>query len=224
MINREDILDQVKFVSKKIYGDNLHSLYLSSDVDSVLNITCVIKDFKKTEPISEDAKELVDKLISFVEYELVSLNDITDDKIFWLKNNCDLLLGKEFIEVENLSLEEIIDRSMSLDDIDDQFYDYVSYGLTGIPTDEERRGLCRWISRNVLTTAYSIVMLREKKYVTELESCWVGYSKYYPESSDLVKEFLNYFNNPIIDFEEMSEKWTDVKDILEGQIEDRTLD
>ena len=224
MIDRDDILDRVKFVSKRIYGDNLHSLYLTNDANSVLNITCVIKDYGATEPLSEDAQELVNSLISFVEFELISLKDISDEKIIWLKNNCNLILGKEFIDVKDLSLEEILDSGMSLDKIDDQFYHYASYGLTGIPSDDERKGLCRWISRNVLRTAYSIVMLREKKYVTDLESCYMGYSKYYPESSDLIKEFLNLFNNPIIDLEELSEKWTDVKDLLEGQFEDRTLD
>tara|TARA_B100000427_G_scaffold117006_1_gene97295 strand:- start:288 stop:962 length:675 start_codon:yes stop_codon:yes gene_type:complete len=224
MIDRDDILDRVKFVSKRIYGDNLHSLYLTNDANSVLNITCVIKDYGATEPLSEDAQELVNSLISFVEFELISLKDISYEKIIWLKNNCNLILGKEFIDVKDLSLEEILDSGMSLDKIDDQFYHYASYGLTGIPSDDERKGLCRWISRNVLRTAYSIVMLREKKYVTDLESCYMGYSKYYPESSDLIKEFLNLFNNPIIDLEELSEKWTDVKDLLEGQFEDRTLD
>tara|TARA_B100001996_G_scaffold284949_1_gene225264 strand:+ start:316 stop:990 length:675 start_codon:yes stop_codon:yes gene_type:complete len=224
MIDRDDILDRVKFVSKRIYGDNLHSLYLTNDANSVLNITCVIKDYGATQPLSEEAQELVNGLISFVEYELLSLKDITDDKISWLKNNCDLILGKELIDVKDLSLQEIIDNAMSLDDIDEQFYNYTSYGLTGIPTDDDKRGLCRWISRNVLRTAYSIVMLREKKYVTDLESCWMGYSKYYSESSDFIKEFLNLFNNPIIDLEELSERWTDAKDLLEGQFEDRTLD
>ena len=224
MIDRDDILDRVKFISKRIYGDNLHSLYLINDSNSVLSIICVVKDYDATRPLSEETQELINGLISFVEYELLPLTDITNDKISWLKTNCDLILGKELIDVKDLSLHEIIDNAMSLDDIDEQFYYYASDGLTGIPTDDDKMGLCRWISRNVLRTAYSIVMLREKKYVIDLESCCMGYSKYYPESSDLIKEFLNYFNNPIIDFEEMSEKWTDVKDVLEGQIEDRTLD
>ena len=41
------------------------------DANSVLNITCVIKDYGATQPLSEEAQELVNGLISFIAMDMI---------------------------------------------------------------------------------------------------------------------------------------------------------
>ena len=228
------IIGEVISVSKKIYGDNLHSLYVRGSVPrgtstdySDLNVLCVAKDKDKIRLVEEVDKEEIDWLITKnkVNYNVIYLNEIDSNTEYSLKIHCLCIFGEDLIpNIRKFSLKDMINVGKTLDDIDDEFYEYASYGLTGIPTDNDKKDLCVWISKNILRSAYKIVMLREKKYTTNLQLCYSGYYKYYPDSSELLTDFLEYISNPIADLELLSDKWVDAKDLLDSQYEDRTLD
>jgi len=226
--DRMQILNEVISITKRIYGENLHSLYIIRDVlfsRSGLNIWSLLKNRNEDTPMTEDDIKIVDRLMRDVDYGIVSLDDIDRYQEFTLKIHSLCLSGEDIIpSIGKFSLPDIVDIGVNLDEIDDAFYDYASVGIAEDPSDKDKKDLCRWLCNNILRCAYKIVMIREKKYTTDLQLCWEGYSKYYSDTSYLLKEFLDYYNNPTTDLEMISEKWVDLKDILEEQFVERTLD
>ena len=153
-----------------------------------------------------------------VDYSLIALDDFNESTEFLLKVQSLYIFGKDLIpDIKKFSIFDV--PKIDLDRIADGFYEMCSFGISDPnATDDEKKHVCRWLSREVLMFAYSIVMQREGIYTRDMTSYYLGYSKYY--HSDIVKEFFDYYNNPITDLELLSDKWVEVQEVLEGQFKD----
>ncbi len=215
----KSVIDEVITLSCSVHGDNLHSLYLRGSVPegtahdySDLDIICVLSERKETN-LTDDHKQLIDDMISKkVDYSLIALDDFTEETEFLLKVQSLYIFGKDLIlDMRKFSISDV--PEINLKEIDDAFYEMCSYALSNSNrTDGDNKDICRWLSRRVLMSAYNIVISREGVYTRDLTSCYLGYSKYY--HSDIVKEFFDYYNNPITDLELLSDKWVEVEELL----------
>jgi len=225
----KSVIDEVITLSSSVHGDNLHSLYIRGSVPegtahdySDLDMICVLSERKETNLNDDHKKSILDMNLKKVDYSLIALDDFTEETEFLLKVQSLYLFGKDLIpDIKKFSISDV--PKIDLDRIADGFYDLCSYGISDPnATDDEKKAVCRWLSRQVLMSAYNIVISREGVYTRDLTSCYLGYSKYY--HLDIVKEFFDYYNNPITDLELLSDKWVEIEEILEGQFKDRTLD
>ncbi len=215
----KNIIDEVITLSCSVHGDNLHSLYLRGSVPegtehdySDLDVICVLYSKKETN-LTDYNKKLIDDMISKkVDYSLIALDSFTEETEFLLKVQSLYIFGKDLIpDIKEFSISDV--PEISIEEIDDAFYGICSYAISNPKrTDDDNKDICRWLSRRVLMIAYGIVIQREGIYTRDVTSCYLGYSKYY--HSDIVKEFFDYYNNPITDLELLSDKWVEVEEIL----------
>ena len=215
----KSVIDEVITLSSSVHGDNLHSLYLRGSVPegtahdySDLDIICVLSEMKENNLTDDYRKSVIDMNLKKVDYSIIALDDFSEMTEFLLKVQSLYLFGKNLIpDIKKFSIFDV--PKIDLDRIADGFYEMCSYGISDPnATDDEKKHVCRWLSRAVLMFAYSIVMQREGIYTRDMTSYYLGYSKYY--HSDIVKEFFDYYNNPITDLELLSDKWVEAEEIL----------
>jgi hypothetical protein len=65
-----------------------------------------------------------------------------------------------------------------------------------IQTCRDIRGMCAWIMRDVLRSAFELVMEREGKYTRDLYLCHESFSKHYPDREAEMYYLLNLAINP----------------------------
>ena len=215
----KSVIDGVITLSCSVHGDNLHSLYLRGSIPegeepdySDLDIICVLSERKETNLTDDHKKSILDMNLKKVDYSLIALDDFNESTEFLLKVQSLYIFGKDLIpDIKKFSISDV--PKIDLERIADRFYEMCSYGISDPnPNDDKKKHVCRWLSREVLMFAYSIVMQREGIYTRDVTSYYLGYSKYY--QSDIVKEFFDYYNNPITDLELLSDKWVEAEEIL----------
>ena len=219
----KSVIDEVITLSSSVHGDNLHSLYLRGSVPegtahdySDLDVICVLYNRKETNLTDYHKKSIDDMISKKVDYSLIAIEDFSEATEFLFKTQSLYIFGEDLIsDMKKVSISDA--PEIDLKEIDDGFYGMCSYAISNA-TDDQKRDICRWLSRRVLMAAYNIVMQREGVYTRDITSYYLGYSKYY--HSDIVKEFFDYYNNPITDLELLSDKWVEVQEVLEGQFKD----
>lgn len=61
---------------------------------------------------------------------------------------------------------------------------------------DERRQLCRWITKKIIRAGFELVAERERAYTRDLYPSWTGFARHYPEMAGPMREVLTLAINP----------------------------
>lgn len=212
------IVDKTVEYYRTDFGDKIHSIYVRGSVAkgqavkrvSDVDTYCVMKDddFK---PNPENAKAFNSKIVNEYPYcfqvELVAMskNFIMDNH----KRRMTLKTQGRCVYGEDLALEI---EGQKLCDMYHVLPNFRLHSKVNLPNYLEMdkgnsprlKSCCSWMMKNLLRSAYELIMLDEGKWTSDLFLCHQLVSERFPEMKEYTYRALDLALNPIDDGNEMT--------------------
>jgi uncharacterized protein len=207
------VQDAIAAYTESIVHD-VHSIYICGSVarglavegKSDLNVFAVLNEFSDPDLVLRDwrtaAEEtILDKhpSITDIRLDLWPYTYVSGDPAYFsigafiIKTQSVCVWGSD---VTSELPEYRVSPHIANDDIV-QIKDDVQDALDDIQANPRRvRGVCHRVSKNLLHTGFSLVMLDEGIYTRDLDVSHEYFAKHYPDYSDAMRQALEYAHNP----------------------------
>lgn len=207
------ILEEYITSCKKIYGDDLISVYIRGSVakgEAIEGISdfdafVVLKDDHQ-KPYEEhilEEQSILRKKFPFVnDFEFGEFTETGIKKEDLLLNQSLLLFGKP-IEVSKIKLSK--DLALHAPNFESRHSKLLSFLKEKTPNQERIKERVEWLGKGILRTGLEILIEKSGKYTRDLYPCYQVFSEYYPEKEKEMRAVLDLVLNPNVTQEKAKE-------------------